>query len=155
MIRTFEHTVGERVYQITTYPASKGLKILKSLLGIFGPSLTEVFGGIQASDGKELKAENVVVDSAAFSRAAQLFVDNLDREDISKLIEEMCKGILVGGQPIAYEIEFASNYGALVSVLTAIVTENYSSFFGDAGFGGLIKMVGKHQSSSALPKAAS
>lgn len=157
MIRMFEHTVGDRKYAANTLPASKGLKLLKQLLGIFGPALAEIFGSAAPDDFKgEIKPEDFTVDSQAFSRAAQLFVENLDKVEVEALVKDMLHGMTVNGQPISsFDNEFSGNYGALMSLLSKVVTENYSSFFGESGFGGLLTLVNQARSNSSSPPAAS
>ena len=131
MLRTFEHTYAGTTYQITLFPASKGMRILKTLIGLFGPSLASVFGSVAAVTSG---TGNAVIEDTAISAAVQLFVDNLDKVEVESVIKDMVNGVLVGGQPINFDMQFAGNYGALLSVLTAIVKENYSSFFGEGGF---------------------
>jgi len=151
MLQTIEHTHNGTTYQITLFPASKGLRVLKTLLSVVGPSLGAAFGGVSGT-GKEM-----TVNSDALGGAAQMLVENLDKVSIDEFVKDMCKGVLVGGQelPGGFDNHFAGNYGALISVLTAIIRENYSSFFGESGFGSLSALVSKLQSSGSLPKPQS
>ena len=48
-----------------------------------------------------------------------------------------------------FDMHFAGNYGNLVNLLKAIIMENYGSFFGESGIGGMIPSVAPAIESSA------
>lgn len=136
MQKTIEHTVGDTTYQITTFPALKGLSILQRLLTIIGPSISEIVGSAEIN--AESKLEDFVVDGDVFGKALGMFIENMDKADAAKLMREMVdSSVTVDGQKLPFDQHFSHNYGHLISVIVAIVRENYQSFFDGSGFGGL------------------
>ena len=133
-------TVGERDYTVTTFPAFKGLSYLQKLMKVFGPSLGEIMSNV-AADG-EVDLENFSIEDEALSKAISLLTENLDKSNVAQLAQEMIKeAVTINGQTVRFDQEFSANYGALIKLLTAIIRENYSSFFDESGFGGLRDML--------------
>lgn len=127
-----EVTVGDITYTITTFPALKGLTYLQKLMKIFGPAIGQIIS--QASE----EATEVEVEEEALSKAIALMSENLDKDDVATLVKTMVvEAVTISGQPVPFDQQFSANYGALIKVITAILKENYSSFFGESGFGNL------------------
>lgn len=129
-MKSTEIVVGDETYIVQSFTASTGLKHLQKILKLAGPSLATFFSDA-SSEGAE---GDLTVDSSAITGAVNLFVANLDKVDAAQLVQDLIKdSVLKNGQPVQFNTEFAANYGALIKVLTAVLTENYSSFFGESG----------------------
>lgn len=132
-----ELVVGEKSYSITTFPAFKGLSYLQKLLKVFGPSLGELF-----STASMETVEEFSIEEEALTKSISLLVENLDQANIAQLAKDMVSdGVTINGQTVLFDQEFSANYGALISILGAVIRVNYSSFFDGSGFGGLAKLL--------------
>jgi len=137
--------IGEKTYTVTTFAAFKGLSYLQKLLAIVGPSIGEAFSTGAAGDNVALG--ELTLDQDVLSKAIALLIENLDKTNVAKLVTDMVKdGVTVNGQTVPFDQEFSANYGALVTLVGAIIKENYSSFFGESGFGGLQELLAQPQS---------
>lgn len=129
MMKSTELVVGDETYIVQSFTASTGLKHLQKIMKLAGPSLAAFFS--EASEGAE---GEMTLDSSVINEAVSLFVANLDKVDAAQLVQDLVKdSVMKNGQPVQFNTEFAANYGALIKVLTAVLTENYSSFFGESG----------------------
>jgi len=134
-----EVTIGDVEYRVTTFPAFKGLTYLQKLLKIVGPAVGEVFAKAATSEDG---AASFDIEDEALSLAIRELTTNLDRDNVAQLVQDMIKdAVTKGGQVPNFNQEFSANYGALVKLLGVIVKENYSSFFGESGFGELAAML--------------
>ncbi len=146
MQRAIDVTIGDVEYTVTTFPAFKGLTYLQKLLKIVGPAIGEIFSKA-AADGEALA--DISVDDEALSFAIRELTTNLDKENVAQLVQDMIKdAVTKAGQPITFNQEFSSNYGALMKLIGTIVKENYQSFFGESGFAELQKLIPQPQSKS-------
>ncbi len=146
MQRAIEVTIGDVEYTVTTFPAFKGLTYLQKLLKIVGPAIGEIFSKA-AAEGEGLS--DISVDDEALSFAIRELTTNLDKENVAQLVQDMIKdAVTKAGQPIMFNQEFSSNYGALMKLIGTIVKENYQSFFGESGFVELQKLIPQPQSKS-------
>ncbi len=139
MQSTTELAIGDVEYKITTFPAFKGLTYLQKLLKIVGPAIGEIFSNAAASGSEAFELD---IEDEALSTAIRELTVNLDKENVAQLVQDMItSSVLKGGQPIQFNQEFSGNYGAMVKIMGAIIKENYSSFFGESGLGGLQKLI--------------
>ena len=146
MQRAIEVTIGDVEYTVTTFPAFKGLTYLQKLLKIVGPAIGEIFSKA-AVEGEGFS--DISVDDEALSFAIRELTTNLDKENVAQLVQDMIKDSATkSGQPISFNQEFASNYGALMKLIGTIVKENYQSFFGEGGFEELQNLVPRQPSKS-------
>lgn len=119
--------VGNEVYQVTPFVATKGLAYLKKLLKVVGPALAEIAG---EGDG--------TVNADGLGKAAAILFDNLDKEGLDLMIKEWVdKYVTKNGQPVIFDTEFMADYGILFGLVKEIIVINYSSVFQD-GFGGIL-----------------
>lgn len=138
MQQAHEVQVGDTLYTITTFPSFKGLGYLQKILAVVGPSLAQAFAAGAAGDN----ADDLVVEEDTLSQALALLLQNMDKVNVAKLLSDMVKdSVTINGQKPAFDQEFSANYGALMKVVTAIIKENYSSFFGESGFGELLGLL--------------
>ena len=146
MQNSIEVTYGESEYRITTFPAFKGLTYLQKLLKIVGPAIGEIFSKASAEGGN---VSDLVLEEEALSFAIKELTTNLDKENVAQIVQDMIKdGVTKGGQPLNFNQEFSANYGSLVKLLGTIIKENYSSFFGEGGFEGLVNLLPQPPSKS-------
>lgn len=139
MQSTTELQIGDVEYKITTFPASKGLAYLQKLLKIVGPAIGEIFANAAVS-GTE--AFELNIEDEALSAAIRELTVNMDKDNVAQLVEDMITAaVLKNGQPLQFNQEFSGNYGAMIKIMGAIIKENYSSFFGESGFGELQKLI--------------
>ena len=133
-----EHSSGDLItYKITNFPASKGVKYFKQLMKIVGPSIASL-----AADEATADLEEGMVDASSLETAVQLLVENMDKGDIEALIKNLVSEVVYVDPNLSermevsktFDMHFSGEYGALFSLLMAVVKENYSSLF-QSGFG--------------------
>ena len=123
--------IGDAVYGINTYPTSKSVVFLTRLTKVFGDAVPTFFDNIQTSvkDVEGLSPEEVF---QAASKAVHVLVNNMDKDNVPELIEQMVKVAQTtkDDKLINYETDFAgSKIGDLIQVLIFIVMENYGNVF--------------------------
>lgn len=138
MLDSKDIIIGENEYTLQTFPANKGLIYLKQLVKILAPS----FAAMAESSGKEVTNMDVMtavsdasIQSDTLSRAVTLLVENMDKEDVVELIQNLVKSCRKNNKEINFNIDFAGNYGELLSLLVEVCKFNYSSVFQNGGFG--------------------
>ena len=124
-IETKTVTIDEVEYKFNTFTASKGLKYLKQLTTILGPSVSTLFGGTD-----DIGAIGI----SDLERAVSLLVDNMDKGDVESLMVNLTKEVQRDNVPINFDMEFAGNYAALFSLVIEIVKANYAGNFTLGGF---------------------
>lgn len=124
MIQQKEITLDGDTYMITQFPATKGIKILKQIVKLVGPSFAELS---KASEGK---AEADVV-----SVALDKLFDNLDEVDVEALVKELVSGASKNSVSVNFDMEFAGKYEKLFKLVREIVEFNYGSVFTLVGSG--------------------
>lgn len=99
-------------YLITQLPAIKGVRVLKQLTKIVGPSIA----ALQASDEDKVKA------------ALEALFDNLDGP-VEELLVALVQTATKGNVAINFDMEFAGEYDRLFQLVKEIVEFNYGSVF--------------------------
>lgn len=107
-------------FQLTTFPASRGLRILKDLTKLIGPSFAEWAKG--GEDGMAL--------------AVNKLVENLDSVNVENLVKELVSGASKGSMSINFDMEFAGNYNKLFTLVREVIQLNYGSVFTILGSAG-------------------
>lgn len=132
-----EVQIGEVEYRVTTFAASKGLGYLQKILKIVGPAIGDIFSQVAETGIAEASIED-----AALSKAIKELTQNMDDDNVAKLVQDMIRtGVTKGGQELKFDQEFSGNYGAMIQLVAAIIKDNYSSFFGESGFGKLQELI--------------
>lgn len=132
-IRTTQFTAGQTTYDISPFTASRGLSLLQRLLKVIGPAAAAAIGSsLESEDGA---AE---IETAAFGSAVELLMKGLGEEDLAQLVQDLISDCTIKGQPIAFETQYAGNYGELSRVLLEVLKVNYSSFFAGSDFASLV-----------------
>ena len=111
-------SIGNSVYSINTYKTSDSVRFLTRLTKVVGKSFAALIGSEE--------------EDANIFKAIDLLVDNLDKDDVSQLIEQMIKAAqtMKDNKELHYETDFAGDsVGDLFQVLMFIVQENYSKVF--------------------------
>jgi len=126
--------VGDKEYSIPMFTTSKGLLYLKQLTKVIVPSFVALSEGAEQSVDLQ-DPNNATLQSDNLLKAANLLVENMDKEDIVELIKNLVKGVRVDNKELNFEMDFAGNYGELLSVLTQVIKYNFSSVFPNGGFG--------------------
>lgn len=120
MIKQKTTTIDGDEYLLSTIPATKGIKLLKQLTKLIGPSFTELL-----KSGEE--------DSAGVNPmglAMEKLFDNLDTVDVESLIKELVSSSATkGSMAINFDMEFSGEYGKLFTLVKEIVEFNYGSVF--------------------------
>lgn len=106
-------TIKDTEFLITSFPATKGLKYLKQLSKLIGPS----FSALSKEGG-------------SVGDALEVLFENIDQVNV----EELIKGLVVDGATkgsvsINFDLEFAGEYDKLFELVKAVVEHNYSSVF--------------------------
>ena len=127
-VESTEVTVGDNVYTITHFTTTRGMKYLKQLTAIVGPSFAMVVGdGGGAVDQIDLDPDDV--SGSVLGIAAQALVDNMDKENIEQLIKDMLTNTIRNNQAINFDLDFAGNYKELFMLVKEVIMFNYSSVF--------------------------
>ncbi len=124
MQRSTEFAVGDRRYQTTQYPATKGLKLLTRLSKIVGKPL-----GMFASRLDEKATPDLI------GNAIEAMLAQVDEEIVVKLVDDILSSTQIiensTYRPINFNIDFAGSYGHLFKVIKEILSFQYSDFFGE------------------------
>lgn len=142
-IETKHVTVKGVDYEFNTWPAEKGIGYGVRLLALGGDGLGAFIQGQANMRFREKKDENgtVVLDSITgdpvmevvpdennnfLQKTTSLIVSKLNKDEVVNLIKEMLSGVRHAGQsqPINFNMEFASNYGAMAQLLIEVIKEN-------------------------------
>ena len=128
--------INESEYTITQFTTSKGLKYLKQLIKILAPSFAALSEGADVSNIDVKSAiQDGTIQTDGFSKAVNLLVENMDKEDVVELIKSLVQGVRKNNKDINFEAEFAGNYGELILVLVEVCKYNYASVFQEGGLG--------------------
>lgn len=109
-------TINGEEYMLSTFPAGKGLKLLKQLTKLVGPAFAEM-----------LKGGDEQVD--AMSMALEKLFDNLDSVDVESLIKELVTCATKGSVAINFDMEFSGEYDKLFELVREAVEFNYGNVF--------------------------
>jgi len=118
MIKQKTCTIGGEEFLLSTIPATKGIKLLKQLTKLIGPSFTEILKGAEDKDSNPM------------GLAMEKLFDNLDAVDVESLVKELvASSATKGSMSINFDMEFAGDYGKLFTLIKEIVEFNYGSVF--------------------------
>lgn len=117
MIKQKQINVGGDDYLISTLPATKGLKVLKQLTKLIGPSFAEL---AKSADDAE---------KSAMSIAMEKLFENLDSVDVENLAKDLMASVSKGNTVINFDMEFSGDYGKLFTLLKEVVEFNFGSVF--------------------------
>ncbi len=117
MIKQKTCTIGGEEFILNTIPATKGIKLLKQLTKLIGPSFSEL---MKQNDGGEVNPMSVAIE--------KLF-ENLDAVDVEALVKELVSSASKGSVSINFDMEFAGEYGKLFMLVKEIVEFNFGSVF--------------------------
>lgn len=106
-------TIDGEDFQITTFPATRGFRILKELTRLLGPAFAEWAKG--GEDGMAL--------------AVNAIVDNLDSVNVENLVKELISSVSKGSVAVNFDMEFAGNYNKLFLLVREVIQLNYGSVF--------------------------
>lgn len=112
-------TINGEEYLLSTFPAGKGLKILKQLTKLVGPAFAEMLKG----GDPESNTEN------AMSLALEKLFDNLDCVDVESLVKELITSATKGSVTINFDMEFSGEYDKLFQLVQEIVEFNFGNVF--------------------------
>lgn len=116
---TMSTTIDGSTWEINPYPATVGAGYLKRLFKVFGQSFSVL---VEAGDVE-----------GGISKAVEMLVGNLDKDDVIDLVKKMTSGLRKDGSPVNFDSEFARRYHVLFAVVQWIITENFGSFFPNRG----------------------
>jgi hypothetical protein len=120
MIKQKTVTINSEDFLLSTIPATKGIKLLKQLTKLIGPSFTELLKG----------GDDVTPNANPMGLAMEKLFDNLDTVDVESLIKELVAlSATKGSMSINFDMEFAGDYGKLLMLVKEIVEFNYGSVF--------------------------
>lgn len=108
-------------YTVSTFPATKGIQVLKQLTKLIGPSIAQMF--TPAEDGES----NV-------SLAMEALLDHIDDVAVDSLLQTLITGVTKDNMAISFDTEFSGNYLHLFNLAKKVVEVNYGDLFQLAGF---------------------
>lgn len=123
MLKQKTVTINGEDFLLTTMPATKGLKVLKQITKLIGPSFGELTKGAESN-------ENVI------APAIQKLVENLDEVEVEMLVKEMVSSATKGSITINFDSEFSGEYGKLFHLVKEIAEFNFGSVFTLVGISG-------------------
>lgn len=115
MFKQKEVTIGDTVYHLTQFPASKGIVYQKKIAKVALPVFAEIVKGDEG--------DNV------FGKVIDRVWDNLDQLDEQFIKELVVTGATKGNMAIQFDIEFAGDYMRLFELVKEIVMFNFESVF--------------------------
>lgn len=118
-------TIGDDRYETTLFTTSKSIKILRRLVKVIGPSMAALF---------ENKDEFGLDDTGPITKAVSLLSDNIDKEDVVTLLQDILSNTTKNGKPINFDIDFMGQINTLFKVVVFVVKENYGGFFDQNAF---------------------
>lgn len=139
MVVKFEKkTICGEQWGLNTLPASDGIGAVTQLTAIVGGSLGSLAGKVGKKTTLADLAPGVLGD--AVSKMTLQLADPSTLQLVHTLLKDLQKGNGKGGyEPIEFETEFASNYGALTELLVWSIKINFASFFeGNPVLGALV-----------------
>lgn len=153
-IETKEKQIGSSSFKINTMANGKRMKYMTRLTKVFGGSLTAMFGGgdtapvdvdtlqaVKASqEGSPLTPEQEVLlakkaekdqelFAANITKATNLLVEGLDKEDVTVLVKELYNDSQVKKDDKLADFDHGIEFGELLQVLYWVVQENFGSVF--------------------------
>jgi hypothetical protein len=118
MIKQKTIKIGEEDFIINSFPATKGLKLLKQITKLVGPAFSELIkGGAEGTDINPV------------SLAMEKLFDNLDAVDVETLVKELVSSASKGSISINFDMEFSGDYVKLFNLVKEIVEFNFGSVF--------------------------
>lgn len=131
-VETKEVTVGDKLYTVQQFTASRGLKIFNSLIKLIGGSLAELLGdeGSDLAQAAKSGDTSILVD-VAFASAVDKFIDSMDKVDTVQLCKDLLSGTFDAqtSQPVNFDMDFAGDYGTMLALIIEVVKINYGSVF--------------------------
>lgn len=124
-IRVEQRIIGETVYETTTFTTSGGIRLVRSLIKVAGPSMALMFEG---------DSEYSISDEGPITKAVKLLAENIDKEDIIVLLKALLANTTRDGVPINFDMDFSGNYEEMLAVLFFVIQENFSGFFAGTVF---------------------
>jgi hypothetical protein len=121
MISQKNVTVRDTEYLLTQFPATKGLRLLKQIIKLVGPSFAEI-----SKVGEKASEED---QQRLIGLAMEKLFDNLDTVDVEALIKELVTSASKGSVGLNFDVEFAGQYEKMFELVKAIVEFNYGSVF--------------------------
>lgn len=134
-VETKEVTVGDKTYMITMFPATTGLKHMHQLIKLLGASMAAVMSDA-GTDLKDVTANPGDLSAKMIQAAVEQFIADMDNVDTVDLIKSLLLAAYPqnGNQPVAMDLEFAGNYGAMFQLVLEVVKYNFGSVFSTSGF---------------------
>lgn len=106
-------TIKDTEFLITSFPATKGIKYLKQLTKLIGPSFAKM--------SKE---------GSSIGDALEVLFDNMDSVNVEELIKGMVvDGATKGSVAISFDMEFSAEYDKLFELVQKIVEHNFQGVF--------------------------
>lgn len=117
--------IGDVVYNINQFPATRGNRMLVRLVKMFGPAL----GELMAVDQKKLTEPDQVkkIGGALQSLSATVTEDEWDH-----LTKDLLECVTVGATSVVedFDLRFQGKLMHLYSLLAQVIMVNYEDFFG-------------------------
>ena len=127
MLTETEVTIGEDTYEIKAFPATKGIKLLKVLTKLVGPSMATLYSS------SECDSESSIV-----SKAVEMLVENLDDVQLDSFFKELLASTTKQSMALDFDNEFRANYGKLFKLIREVISLNFGNVFTEGGLEGLL-----------------
>lgn len=127
MLAEKDVVLGEDTFTIVAFPATKGIKHLKTLTKLVGPSMATLFGATE--DDSE---------SDVIGKAMSLLIDNLEDVQVEVFFKELLTSTTKQSMAINFDQEFSADYGKLFKLVREVVQLNFGNVFTEGGFEGLL-----------------
>ncbi len=120
MITQKQVTIDGINYTLSAFPATRGLRIMKELTKLVGPSFAAWAKGEDGIAGVVTK-----------------LVENLDAVNVETLVKEIVSGATKDNMSINFDIEFAGNYMVLFKLVKEVIEFNFGGVFTNLGSVGM------------------
>lgn len=119
-------TINDVEYTIQLLPASKGMALGIEISKLIAPSIGAGVDGLSRDEVLHGAPET-------FTQLASLFVQQLYKVDLSKIVGVLLDGLEANGERVNFDTHFRGNYGTLAQLIKFALKENFESFFTESG----------------------
>lgn len=115
-------TIDNIDYQLTAFPATRGIRVFKVLAKLIGPAFKAL-----------TEAEN---EEAASAQAVATLLESMEEVAVEDLLKDLMTCVSKNNMAIQFDTEFQADYGRLVKLAQEVVSLNYGSLFQMLGTAG-------------------
>lgn len=154
MVEAKDKIIDEFKVIVTEWPARKAFKMKLKLTKILGPSVAEIFSGLDRKTAESVMNSNI--DISKVGKAIEMLFEKMDEDQILSLIFEMLSSTRVNNLEIndqSFDDLFKGKLQSVYKILGFVVEVNFGSFFGSSGIG-LVKTAFEKTQTQPMPQTS-